>query len=330
VSWLEPNDGEEPRLLPELDDEFARPRRRQAAVGSAALHLALVAAMGAWHQVAPPVRRAPAPKPEREVTLLFSPPKELTQKESNRGPLSKLFLGPTERPRPPLLIVPRGQPAPAPPLPKTELPLDDKPPQLTVNPEAGAAVQLAQAPPPAQPKLALEDAHRPSGARSGQAPELAPQRAGAVVEGAVRDVSRNPGSGGTTVGDASGGLPGGFTVPAPANVGSNLELLSDPKGVDFRPYLTRILSMVRRNWYAVIPESARLGMVRGRVAIQFIVVRQGAVSKLVIAGPSGQEALDRAAVAGISASHPFPPLPPEYRGDHIRLQFTFLYNIPVK
>ena len=75
----------------------------------------------------------------------------------------------------------------------------------------------------------------------------------------------------------------------------------------------------------------RLGMVRGKVTIQFAVVRVGSVSKLVIAGPSGVvEALDRAAVAGISALNPFPPLPPEYRGEQIRLQFTFLYNIPVQ
>ena len=37
------------------------------------------------------------------------------------------------------------------------------------------------------------------------------------------------------------------------------EDLSDPMGVDFKPYLIRILTAVRRNWFAVIPESARLG-----------------------------------------------------------------------
>jgi outer membrane biosynthesis protein TonB len=41
-------------------------------------------------------------------------------------------------------------------------------------------------------------------------------------------------------------------------------------------------------------------------------------------------ALDRAAVAGISASNPFPPLPAEFRGEQIRLQFTFLYNVPAR
>jgi TonB family protein len=103
-------------------------------------------------------------------------------------------------------------------------------------------------------------------------------------------------------------------------------LLSDPKGVDFRPYLIKILSAVRRNWYAVIPESAKLGR-RGKVAIQFAISRDGSVPKLVIATPSGTQALDRAAVAGISASNPFPPLPSDFRGLNVRLQFVFLYNM---
>jgi TonB family protein len=115
--------------------------------------------------------------------------------------------------------------------------------------------------------------------------------------------------------------------PSPGRQGSALELLSDPMGVDFRPYLIQILATVRRNWYAVMPEVARLGR-QGKVVIQFAINRDGSVPKLVIVSPSGTEALDRAAVAGISASNPFPPLPAEYRGLQIRLQFTFLYNMP--
>jgi TonB family protein len=76
----------------------------------------------------------------------------------------------------------------------------------------------------------------------------------------------------------------------------------------------------------VIPESARLGN-RGVVLLQFIVDRSGQVPKLVIATPSGSDSLDRAAVAGISASVPFPPLPAEYKGQQIRLQFAFKYNV---
>ena len=39
------------------------------------------------------------------------------------------------------------------------------------------------------------------------------------------------------------------------------------------------------------------------------------------------EPLDRAAMGAITASNPFAKLPSNFDGDHIVLQFTFLYNI---
>ncbi len=60
--------------------------------------------------------------------------------------------------------------------------------------------------------------------------------------------------------------------------------------------------------------------------MQFIIGHDGRVVKLVIATPSGSEALDKAAVAAVSASAPFPPLPNEFKGQEVRLQFAFKYN----
>ena len=150
---------------------------------------------------------------------------------------------------------------------------------------------------------------------------------GRMIENAVSELARG-GGGRQAVGDGfeTRGLEG-WLPPSPGNSGSNLELLSDPQGIDFRPYLMQVLSSVRRNWYAVIPESARLGFTRGRALIQFAIAKNGSVSKLVIASSAGDQPLDRAAVAGISASNPFPPLPAEYSGSDIRLQFAFLYNM---
>ncbi len=150
---------------------------------------------------------------------------------------------------------------------------------------------------------------------------------GRAVQGAIQQMMRG-GSVRQAVGDGVSGISGaGIPSSGPSGSGSAVELLSDARGVDFRPYLTQILAAVRRNWFAVLPESARLGMSRGRTLIQFSVSRSGSVPKLVIARSSGSPSLDRAAVAGISASNPFPPLPSEYLGGDIRLQFTFLYNI---
>ena len=182
----------------------------------------------------------------------------------------------------------------------------------------------------ANPQLVLEDPKTALPGRAGRL-QLGSLELTAltdeVIESALRKAAAGP-SGRLSVGDGvPGGVRGGYVPPSPGNTGSNLELLSDPKGVDFRPYLSQILASVRRNWHAVIPESARLGLNRGRVTLQFSVARDGTVPKLVIAASSGVPALDRAAVAGISASNPFPPLPTDFTGRTIRLQFKFLYNI---
>jgi len=137
-----------------------------------------------------------------------------------------------------------------------------------------------------------------------------------------------PPGGGTTVGDIGELAPAisGAPIQTPCQECSTLQLLSDPQNVDFKPYLQQVLAMVKRNWLSVIPESAKLGR-RGQVLLQFSIDRRGLVPKVVIASPSGVEAFDRAAVAGLSMSNPLPPLPAEYKGDQVRLQMAFSYNI---
>jgi len=122
--------------------------------------------------------------------------------------------------------------------------------------------------------------------------------------------------------------------PSPGSLGqagaqhAAVELQSDPEGADFKQYLTQILSIVRANWRRVIPESARMGQLRGRTVVEFIITRDGAIPKLVTSDSSGSEPLDRAAVAGLSMSNPLPPLPTDFKGYQIRLAFSFAYNMP--
>jgi len=102
-------------------------------------------------------------------------------------------------------------------------------------------------------------------------------------------------------------------------------ILSDTRGVDFGPYLARVVYIVRHNWYTVIPDSARLGE-KGRVSVVFEIFKDGSVPQLRVVAPSSSDMFDRAAVAGIRASIPFPPLPEEFTGNHLVLQLIFHYN----
>ena len=97
-----------------------------------------------------------------------------------------------------------------------------------------------------------------------------------------------------------------------------LDVLSDTMGVDFGPYLARVLHDVRENWYRIIPESARAPLMKkGKVSIEFAILKDGQVAGLQIVGTSGDVALDRAAYGGITASKPFPPLPAEFGGQYL-------------
>ncbi len=334
----QPETAEELRLLLNWTTDADHARTRRAGVFSIAAHaVAIVLLLLMPRQV---FQTAPA---AHRVTPLIAPPTELTQTTPNRGKISKEFNVEALRPKPRIQVPPSPPsisrpkaPAMSTPAPKPAQPaaLPEPPKIEAANKDNGPKLpEGVPAPPPPQiqaeekPKLAFETPGSASGGTPGLGKVAPPS---ASVSEAVRSVARGSAGGGISVGDTGSG-PGGIgealnQPPSPGKQGSNLELLSDPMGVDFRPYLLQILQIVRRNWFSVMPESAKLGR-SGKVAIQFAIAKSGEVTKVVFATESGVEAFDRAAVASVSMSNPFPPLPTEFRGNVVRLQFTFSYNV---
>ena len=153
---------------------------------------------------------------------------------------------------------------------------------------------------------------------------------GRALEESAQEAMR--GSGGSQ--QFGGDLPGAPEAPGAGGgqgyLGGNVEMLTPTEGVDFTNYLARIVASVKRNWYSVMPESARMGE-RGRVVVQFRIFRDGMVpdAEPGLLGTSGKEPLDRAAISSIRASSPFPPLPGAFSGRYIELRFLFLYNLPL-
>lgn len=271
----------------------------------------------------------------RSSTVLVAPPIEFTQTAPNRAKIGKEFSLDNLTPRPALRMPPAIAALAPKPAPLT-VPEPPKVPPAGVNPQPAPQLGSTQMPgPPPQlqteerPRLPFETPGVPSGAPEAGGQDLGRLKSpGEVIAEASRGAPHSQ-RGGVQVSDADLAPAPGLGLqqaPAPGRRATALELMSDPGGVDFKPYLIRILATVKRNWLAVIPETARLGR-QGRVQIQFAIDRNGYVPKLVIAVPSGTESLDHAAVAGIGASQPFPPLPPEFQGSQVRLQFTFTYNM---
>jgi TonB family protein len=150
-----------------------------------------------------------------------------------------------------------------------------------------------------------------------------PLSAGSAIEQAARDSAARRASGMGGGGDVGGLGGGGRGSPAQGD----LDVLSDTMGVDFGPYLARVLHDVRYHWYDIIPEAAYPPLrKKGRVAIEFAILKDGSVAGMKLESPSGDISLDRAAWGGITASNPFPPLPNEFSGQYLLLRFRFYYN----
>lgn len=339
-----------PDLLLDWQESADTRRYWWAGAGSLVVHAVVIALVVLLDSLAgPPQREGTEIIPDFHQAVHLTLPTDLTQKAPNKREVAKevdveslkprpeslerLAPAPAVVFRPPNPTPPGADESPAPPRiatpPKIETPLTAQ----NVPPIPPALAGTPKAPPPQiqpveQPKLALETpGQRGPSEHQGEA-KLTPPKSD--LQSVVRDLARGRGGAGNiVVGDLDQppDLPPSIHLPpSPNRTGSSLELRSDPMGVDFRPYLMQILALVRRNWSAVMPESVRMGN-RGITQLVFTIDRNGQVPKLVIDTPSGSQSLDRAAVAGISASVPFPPLPREFKGQQIILKFSFKYNI---
>jgi TonB family protein len=219
---------------------------------------------------------------------------------------------------------------------------------LAASPHPGQPGANVQAPPaqgqPAQNQQAAAARENPQSGLASQTPseqttaqlQAPPQRArpqpnfnasmtaGSAIEQAARAAAENRGRYGSgSAGDY--GLSQGRTG---AKALDQAEILTDTMGVDFGPYLTRITQIVRQNWYNLMPPSVYPPILKqGKLAIEFVILKDGKTMGMAVRTPSGDVALDRAAWASITASTPFPPLPKEFPGQMLGLRFYYFYNL---
>jgi len=141
---------------------------------------------------------------------------------------------------------------------------------------------------------------------------------GEMIRQAERNAARSNGQNGDYGDNAPVAHPG---------MQSGVEVLSDTMGVDFGPYLRKVVDATRQSWDILIPESARPPLDKqGKVAIQFLILPDGSIKSMQLVRPSGDVSLDRAAWGGIVGAGPFPPLPKAFKGPYLALRFYFLYN----
>jgi|HubBroStandDraft_4_1064222.scaffolds.fasta_scaffold665840_2 hypothetical protein len=115
--------------------------------------------------------------------------------------------------------------------------------------------------------------------------------------------------------------------PPPKILGMGVEILSDTQGVDFTPYIRKLVATLGHKAEAVMPEAARMGET-GILYTTFQINPNGSLgtSDPLLERKSGKQDLDDNAITAIHSSSPFDPLPSQFHGPYLKLRVIFMYN----
>jgi hypothetical protein len=206
---------------------------------------------------------------------------------------------------------------PLPATPQPQAPATPPPPPV----QQAQPTPLPQIEKPTQPQLAtIPDAPKPKPDFGGQN-----KSAGDNIREAMHGATRDRGGSG----DHGDGV-----SPGRAGVGTGVDILSDTMGVNFDPYLKKIMRQIYNTWIPLIPEEARpplnkQGVTQLRITIMpdgKLHVNDGTNSGLVLEGSTHDDALNRAAWGSITGVGQFPPLPSEFHGPELVLRIHYLVN----
>jgi TonB family protein len=314
-----------PTLLIQLQDDLSRARRREAFWLSVAVHLVVVLLLLNSDKLGRLMPRSaviaqPVSARDKDLTYLELPPdaQKLTKRPDTNIISDKDRIATSKTPQLDRQALKKILDSSRPGTPSVPVPTEQPSPQASQN--AGAPQPQAPPSPPVNQNLDARLQTPPPPARNPFA-NSGSTYAGDQIAQAARGAAASRGGYGDG-GDFGLGQGGKGT-----NVQGGLEVLSDTMGVDFGPYLQRVLYTVKKNWYALIPESARAPiMKKGKVGIEFAIQKDGSIAGMKLVSTSGDVALDRGAWGGITDSNPFPPLPKEFAGQYLALRFGFYYN----
>lgn len=193
------------------------------------------------------------------------------------------------------------------------------PPQPQPQPQQQATVTPPPPPTPQPTQQVAPEAPRPAPVPAKPNFSLGSQNPADQLRQALRDSMR---------GGDSGQL-SGPSLNQHSGADGGVQVLSDTQGVDFNPYLQKVIRETYRTWDPLIPEEVNPPILkRGQCEIVFTILPNGRVQahSMILTGRSGDVALDRAAWGSIEGAD-YPPLPREFHGPYLQLRFRFQYNI---
>jgi TonB family protein len=312
-------------LLIEPEEKHDAKWDNLARIGSIAAHILLILFLVYLPKIF--ATRAPTAvemTPEqKEISMLYLPPRETPRAPTPTLPridpkMLERMAPPVEKP-----VVPK--PAPQPPAPKPVAPQPDLPEAPAPHVATPPPPQPQQQPPQVAqnlptPPSQLEPIKPQNNHMNLQMPNSSPAQL--LHQQELDAIKSHAGQ--------------GYSMQVPSTRGqgppinAQVQTLSPTEGVDFNPYIQRMIETIRRNWYAVMPQSAMMGE-QGVVYVSFTINPDGSIQPQDpdLLRTSSKEQLDRAAMSSIRASNPFEPLPRQFHGPNMKFGIIFLYNLPL-
>jgi|HubBroStandDraft_5_1064220.scaffolds.fasta_scaffold05661_5 outer membrane biosynthesis protein TonB len=300
-------------LLDSIEDERARSRFRESIYISLFIWIAI-----AWIVLYGPRYLWHAPK-------LVTPFEVLHQRELTQLNLPSMHAPPPSVPRPQPKVDNRTlehlrsmEPPPRPSAAETPKVAPPTPAPAIANnapPAPAPALPLPSAPQPT-PKATQPLAEAPSPQPSTKPNFNTNSSADSSIQDAIRNAARNPGGSGARSGNGE----------SPLNMGG-AEILSDTQGVNFNPYLRRILADIYKNWLPLIPEEARPPLSKqGETLVRFTILPDGRIGGMWLDGSTHDDAINRSAWGSITSEGQFPALPSQFHGPNLELRIHYFVN----
>ena len=195
--------------------------------------------------------------------------------------------------------------------------------------------------PPSMPKLSARPTSsfaipvpKPTGATSGKTYSTGPIGGSGIAKSGGSSSSRSgggyapvpslaPTSGGGGGSSASRLSRGGSGYGNAGNPGGGggapgIDSIREP---DFGPYMRELQRRIKMNWEPPKGNESK------RVVLLFKIARDGRLLSVRVFKSSGVPNADKAALSAVELTAPFKPLPADFRGASIDIQFTFDYNV---
>ncbi len=259
--------------------------------------------------------------PKKPVSMPSPPPSKVKQPQAQAS-------APTKSPKPaeqPKAKVekPTATPTPSPTVAKT--PTQAKPQPPTARP----SVKPPLTPKPVDVPSSAFKVPVPSGGTKAGTYSTGPiSGSGTAQNGTSGSYAPTPSlaptGGGSTSGTrlASGGAGGGGTgnIGNPGGGGGRpgIDAIREP---DFGPYMRDLQRRIKMNW------DPPKGNESKRVVLLFKIAKDGRLLSCSVFKSSGLPNADKAALNAVQLTAPFRPLPPDFKGQSIDIQFTFDYNV---